>query len=258
MKTRLVSICIFLFLISASVRADEAVITVPKTGTNLLLKLIFLIDQAHGIDLTVKKYNHDDRSNKPFWFHSFRASESDIYTLGPTEKKIAWAREQNIRVIILIRDPRSLTYSLIRKKENGKVNDNDFENVLNRPLDRLNEMVGAPIFQIYPDLNAMYFDYLRWGDYDFTYIARFENLVGPSGGGNRFSQVSEILNIADHINKPLSQEQAENIASRLFGDTNTFQKGRIDSWKTELSSEQHKKLNERYGALVDWLGYSIE
>lgn len=246
---------LFLFYIAC---ANEAVITIPKTGTNLLLKLIFLIDQANGIDLNVKKYNSQDRTNKPLWLHSFRASESDSYTLGPTEKKLDWIKNEKLRLLILVRDPRALTYSLIRKKENGKVKSDDFNNVLNHPLERLNEMVGAQIFNAYSDLNTMYRDYMRWSEYDFTYLAHFENLVGPSGGGCRFLQVSEIMNISNHLGKPVSHEQAEKIADRLFGETNTFQKGQIDSWKQEFSKEQKKLLNEKYFTLLDWLGYRIE
>lgn len=238
--------------------ANEIIITIPKTGTNLLLKLIFLIDQANGIDLKATNYNSAERTNKPYWLHVWRASNNDEYTLGPTEKKVEWIKKSNLRLIILLRDPRSLIFSLLRKDTDDKVIKSDFEGVINRPLDRLNDIIGAKLFSCYPDLSVLYLDYLQWGSYPFTYTAYFENLVGPSGGGSRFLQISEIINIANHIGKPITKEQAKNIANNLFGETKTFHTGRIDSWKTELTGEQLKKLDDRYGTLVDWLGYPIK
>lgn len=258
MNRFLIGFALLLIIHTSNSYAGEIIITIPKTGTNLLLKLIFLIDQANGIDLNSKTYKSTDRTNNPFWLHAWRASVMDEYTLGPTEKKVEWIKREDHRLVILIRDPRSLIYSLLKKNANGKADNNEFENTLNRPLERLNDIVGGKYFNYYPDLSVLYHDYLRWGSYPFAYIAYFENLVGPLGGGSRFLQISEIISIANHIGKPVSKEQAKWIADNLFGDTATFHKGRVDSWKTELSEEQLKKLDDRYGTLVEWLGYPIK
>ncbi len=106
-------------------------------------------------------------------------------------------------------------------------------------------------------INNTYQYYLSWQKHPYVYTTTFERLVGPQGGGTREEQLTEIYNIAKHLNKDLSQEQAEQLANQLFGGTNTFRNGKIGAWKKKSGFKAvHKRAFKKVaGKLLIKLGY---
>lgn len=87
------------------------------------------------------------------------------------------------------------------------------------------------------------------------YFARFENLVGTSGGGNDSVVIEELMKLASFLEVSLTHEQAEDIAAQLFGGTNTFRSGKIGAWKSQFSKIDKKAFKKRYNSLLINLGY---
>ena len=50
-----------------------------------------------------------------------------------------------------------------------------------------------------------------------VHLCRFENLVGPAGGGTLEKQKEEVLRLAEFINIQLSEEQLNFICQNLYG-----------------------------------------
>ena len=88
------------------------------------------------------------------------------------------------------------------------------------------------------------------------YVVRFEDLVGPKGGGDKKRQTQAIYDLAAYIGVPISYAQASKYGDKLFGGkTITFRKGQIGSWKKACSREQKLWLKEHFGDELINLGY---
>jgi hypothetical protein len=84
---------------------------------------------------------------------------------------------------------------------------------------------------------------------------RFENLVGPQGGGSQEAQIQTITAIAQHINQPITEYEAIFYGECIFGGTFSFNKGKIGSWKDYFTPDQRKLFKEHAGQLLIDLGY---
>lgn len=96
---------------------------------------------------------------------------------------------------------------------------------------------------------------LPWMQQPFTYVTRFEKLVGPQGRGSREDQVKELRNIATHLHIRCSEEGIERIANNVFGGTSTFRRGVIGSWKSHFMEEHKSLFKEVAGQLLIDMGY---
>lgn len=229
----------------------EKIITIPKTGTNMLLKLIFLIDNVHEIDCNVENYMSEDKTHFPFWLHAWGCSKEDEVTLGPNEVKVASLLSEKAKVIIILRDPRSLVGAL----DGGVLTEEKIYQVIDYPGKFFSEWLHSNSYLKYHSFTELYEDYMRWADYPFTYVTRFEKLVGPKGGGTKEDQIIEIMNIANHIDKPISWLQACDIADKIFGGTTTFKTGKIDNWEKKFTPELYEFFLSKDEKILRKLGY---
>lgn len=95
---------------------------------------------------------------------------------------------------------------------------------------------------------------VSWADDPAAVLVRFEDLVGPQGGGSRQRQLDTLRTLADHLGVPCTPGQARHIAEHLFGGTDTFRKGQIGGWRQELTPEQ-LQIAARLDPLLVELGY---
>ena len=244
----------FLFLfsyltVSASPKENNefeqlAVITVPKSGTHLICKLI------NFFGVTYSAYHPSD---------------------------FLKAKKKFNKKIILIRDPRDTCISWVNhvdKHLQGKWEVNPLLNKRPEFAKKLwrnrsfNEKLTATILG--PSLKTLFmkvyphFNNLPLCDYEIivsltrepnTLVCRFENLVGEKGGGTLQKQKEEILKIAKFIGFNLTQEKLNIITASLFGNTKTFYKGQIGKWR-ELFHPEHKAIfKEKRNHLLVYFGY---
>jgi hypothetical protein len=88
------------------------------------------------------------------------------------------------------------------------------------------------------------------------FVVRFEDLIGPAGGGNKEKQTETIYKIAEYIGLPITMEVASQYGDELFGDTSgTFRKGQIGSWRTEMNKDQKKWMLDHFGKELIKLNY---
>ncbi len=88
-------------------------------------------------------------------------------------------------------------------------------------------------------------------------ITKYESWVGEKGGGS-FEEFSTTLKkFADHFEYSMSPELILNLYDTFWGNTLTFDQGKIGRWKTEFNAEHiaaFKNLWNNY--LIEW-GYEI-
>lgn len=85
---------------------------------------------------------------------------------------------------------------------------------------------------------------------------RFEDLVGPRGGGDAARQHTAINAIAAHLALNLVDKQIDDIASQSFiSTTKTFRKGKIGSWRQEFTDENIELFKQVAGRRLIDMGY---
>jgi hypothetical protein len=102
-------------------------------------------------------------------------------------------------------------------------------------------------------------------------ICRFEDLVGPHGGGSEQAQKDLLRKIGLHIGLFLSPEQINALCSSLYGNEknpfgqgnfsdyqSTFREGHIGSWKTVFKEIHKQVFKERLGEALIALGYETD
>ncbi|MCL7452192.1 MAG: sulfotransferase domain-containing protein [Anaerolineae bacterium] len=108
------------------------------------------------------------------------------------------------------------------------------------------------------DLGARLRSYLAWADHGCC-IVRFENLVGPQGGGSRELQLGEVSKLAAHVGFDLSKQDLERIAERIFYRRSwTFRRGAIGDWRNHFASQHKAALKEVAGQVLIDLGYEAD
>ena len=84
---------------------------------------------------------------------------------------------------------------------------------------------------------------------------RFEELIGPQGGGELSLQTETINRIYDYLG--ITDVNANEVANKIFSkDSPTFRKGKIGSYKDFLSTEQLDKFYRLHGNILKQYGYS--
>lgn len=167
---------------------------------------------------------------------------------------------------IMIRDPRDQIVStafMVQKGMDGETADLDkiiFDLIDGRQKNFIpwgvKMLVSFPL-QWELGIVDFYKLYLPWMKAKNFYTIKFEDLVGPDGGSSKEAQLKEIKNIAQHVGVNLSDQQTEEIAGKIFGNSITFRAGKIGGWKKHFTPEMKTAFKRTPGAnqlLID-LGY---
>lgn len=88
-----------------------------------------------------------------------------------------------------------------------------------------------------------------------TLIVRYEDLIGPKGGGTIEAQQRCFERIANFIGASYDSELGDKISDDLYGASFTFRKGSSKSWKTHFSEENKKLFIRHFGKDLKKMGY---
>lgn len=234
------------------------IVTIPKSGTHLLLKCI-----EH---LTDKKARWSGFPNAP------RLLEKNIEELLPNEFLVTHLpygnsfedilKKHNALCILNIRDPRDQIVSFAHF-----VHDDNFDQWWFRSESTIQENItslisNGDIYYLWPaqhglckNVNDFYTSFLGWQNCPLFLTIKFENLVGPQGGGSDQTQEQSIKQIATHLGIEANNKLIKDISQKLFGGTETFRKGTIGSWKEAFSNEQKKRFMDIADKLLVKLDY---
>lgn len=166
----------------------------------------------------------------------------------------------NYKGITIIRDPRDMCLSMlnhIEARPHHLANKYLFENLQTRH-ERIKAILDG--FSInneqgerdFGKVERMYNSMMTWENAENFILLKFEDLVGPKGGGSVQRQHGSIQKILT-----LLGDQSNNvawIAENAFGKSGTFRKGQLGRWKTEMSLYE-RKLFKAHDEFICSLGY---
>lgn len=226
---------------SSATQKRTFVLTLPKSGTHLLKKILPMIMDREP---SVQYFTNIDQDpfNPPYIPDDQYFIFNHIYPGFDYHQR---RNDTNYIKVLLIRDPRdaiiSFAHWLPRNADWGPWTPKEMIRKFKQLS--LEERISQSI--LFPDaylgLHLFCKKAVEWMEDPSVFVCRFEELVGPQGGGDRKVQEEAIRTLAEHLGYPLTQNRIAYIADNLFGNTFTFHEGKIGSWHYHFK-EHHKKL----------------
>lgn len=263
---------------AVSTNQKFVVLTIPKSGTHLIKKLILMLTNRENNNTWYQPFNigaiHFIEDN-PQWFidhdqlamalnNVFEKNEYVIahFNFGPHLKTYFQSNPDCIP-LIQIRDLRDACVSCVFMckdaiaKEIGTYN---FDQQLMYVITMGQKVPANRILNIYRNAEEAVYWYKR----PDTVVCRFEHLVGKKGGGTLEEQQLQVLAVAQALNIELDAASLNWICHNLFGIfrgpqmESTFRKGQIGSWKQYFKYSHREAFKQYMGHLQIALGYPLE
>jgi hypothetical protein len=166
-----------------------------------------------------------------------------------------------MRVVCIFRDPRDVAVSqmhYIKQRSQHFAHEaflklpSDHERLLHSI--RGGELGGRRL----QSLDERYRQFLGWQDDDNAMVVKFEDLVGPRGGGIAEAQRRTVGWVAQHVGLEPDERMMRTVEENIFGVSKTFRKGQIGGWREEFSKEHARATREIAGPLLVELGYEAD
>lgn len=258
------------------------IVSPPKAGTHLALKALSLLPglkvAAHARPLRdVAETEAADPRSTPFrigidWPLAVSARMLALhldavgrgrYTslhLPHSEATAGLLRARGLRTLLILRDPRDVVASHAEyvARETTHFLFETYQQLTPEER-RMRSIWGLP--PVAPgqpgllDVGARFRSALGWARESGVLTLRFEDLVGPRGGGSREAQERDLGRLASAIGATCDGATRSRIADCLFGGTATFRRGAIGSWRDVFSREVIEAFKDHTGDLLIELGY---
>lgn len=175
----------------------------------------------------------------------------------------ALVEEVPFKHIFLLRDPRDIAVSHIYYVQREALHpqhtlftrtlrDNDQRLLATIRNMKMEGSEGTPSRSAFDTLAGC----LPWLDHPTTLVIRFEDLIGPQGGGDRDVQLATIRTIGDFVERPLLPSHAEAIAQKMYARTSsTFRKGRVGDWRNHFTQAHRDAFKDVMGERLIQFGY---
>lgn len=251
MKKSLYTILIIVFSQTKTITYPPLIlISIPKCGTHLMGKLLgILTDQTHrtpGINVITGSEQVVEATLK---LHKQGKFSHIHFNFSP--KGIRLYKEFGIKPFFIYRDPRDQIIAWILSE-----NRDSRLSIEDRIFDAINP--DKEYFWGYYGINNLYTNITPWATAPSVCAVKFEDLVGPAGGGSTEKQYAAIQRAAQHLGITPSSAVIALIATELFGKSTTFREGKIGAWKQHFTQEHKDFFKKHAGQILIDLGYETD
>lgn len=170
----------------------------------------------------------------------------------------ALLRSQGIQTVCILRDPRDTAVSHMRYLQERPRHPAFGEYMaLADDHERLMYSIrGGKLGEyLLGSLDERYRSFTGWEREGGAALVKFEELVGPEGGGSEQSQRGAARRVANHLGITLDERELKEVCGQLFGKGRTFRKGQTGGWREALTEEHREAVKEVVGPLLIELGY---
>ena len=268
--------------------------SIPKGGTHLILKLVTLLNYPEapnrlwlGAALVrswpstlrkIMKGSYSSRtvvigSESPViigsnWLESRLNKIPAGCSFGGhciySEELARIMKKTDTKVVCILRDPRAIAYSHLQYMKTYK-NHFYYKEYMSLPSDsdRLLLTINGGLLGKHKieSINNRYKAFLNWKNDESALMVKFEDLVGPKGGGTQSRQMDAIVRVAEHIDVSADGHALQTVANNLHGNStgltksSSFRMGRVDSWMTELDSKTIRLIEKNTENILTDMGY---
>lgn len=183
---------------------------------------------------------------------------------GPLPRLITALERLEYKTIVMLRDPRDVAVSTVfyvarlkrhRLYERFNSEITSFED---RLMASITGLSSGPRRGLVP-INRRISRYKRWLEVPNVFPCRFEDLIGPAGGGSHERQRAAIIGISTHVARPVGPDEADRLAARTWSaNSSTFRKGAIGDWRNHFTDEHKAAFKDIAGDLLIALGYESD
>lgn len=254
--------------------------TPPKSGTHLLGECLSLMPKMmfSGRHFALANSIESSREEPIYWVAGQHPELDESRLNGllgkcpqgmfvtahagfhPDFKRIL--EDLDFKQIVLLRDPRdvAVSHTFYVKRWGGHQFHKHYVETLKSDEERiLTDITGIDRNAVdLPSLSIreLFEGFIPWLEDPSTLVVRFEDLVGPLGGGDGEKQLAQIQRIGDFVERPLTQDQARRIAEKVFVKSSvTFRKGQIGDWQNHFTEAHRRAFKEAAGEILIKLGY---
>jgi len=244
---------------------DYVLMTIPKSGTHLVNKLLMMLSDKKSVHLVDTQEFGMDKVYFPPHSHARPETLLNLYPINQrpcfeahfnySDLVRAYLKEKDDYVkIIMVRDLRdvcvSTAFYMDEHLDNSIGPNPSFDEKLLYIIEG-HGLLANSVYNVEREANEA----LAWMKEPSVIACRFENLCGKAGGGTRNAQENQIILIANALGVTLSTEELNAIVDNLWGNSPTFRQGKQGGWKKYFKHYHIKAFKKRLGALLIQLGY---
>ncbi|MES2345181.1 MAG: sulfotransferase domain-containing protein [Chlamydiota bacterium] len=272
------------FLLPSILHSEESktevspfvLMTVPKSGSHLTIKALHFLTNGVSLWHTHFPAMYTVRPDEGFLYTHLCISpglEEDYANL-PKLKKIVNVRDLRDVCVSIVHQIRKAPWPGMTGEERAIFKQMPFEQQLFYVFNyeyELREIAKVAPNNLQVSVSKLAEQMLRLSLDPKNLVCRYENLVGPEGGGDAEAQIEELQRIAEYLNISVTRDYLISIASQLYGNSidpfgkegfehfrSTFHKGQIGGWR-EMFTEEHKAIfKEKFGHVLIALGYEYD
>lgn len=166
-----------------------------------------------------------------------------------------------VRVLVMVRDPRDVAVSAARYLASSTGHRLHERFAAMGEADRLLAVivgVDDPNGPGLRDLRQRVTAITAWKGQPHVAVVRFEDLVGPRGGGRSDAQAAAISAVAAHLGIELSAAEVRGVAGRIYGGTPTFREGMRGTWQAHFGPVHRAAAAALVGDLLSDMGYEAD
>jgi hypothetical protein len=249
--------------------------SIPKSGTHLLTQLLSGVPDLKfsGVHLSDRAFCADRDQlgdglgavDLPAFVRLISRTRDGQYLTGHVRALPGvpeTLREQGFRTLFMIRDPRDVVVSLaFYLSSTPKLHAYEWFSRMSGPEERIMAAItGLPAREGKPVVTSVGHRlsfYRGWLEDPSTCVIRFEDLVGPSGGGTEQAQRQSVRRVLVHCDRDSSEELVGQLAAAAFArHTTTFRRGTIGDWRNHLTEEHLAAFDDVAPGLLEVYGYA--
>ncbi len=231
-------------------------ISIPKSGTHLLERALCLHPRLYRKLLpTVNDSNIHKWDNFTALLDTLHPGQVIVAHSRFTPERLQAIKARNIQCLFLIRDPRDIvvsqTFYILRNCKHPH-----YQAFL--PQTNFKDRVKIAIAGHPPSgltsIGQGLALYAGWLDSGYP-VVRFEELIGPQGGGDQTKQLSALRAIYNSI-IDIDDDWILSLSKQLFSSASpTFRKGAIGQWKQYFDVEMKNLFKKDAGKGLIQYGY---
>jgi len=227
--------------------------SIPKCGSYLLLRAVRLFKKMGDYGTIQKKANK---------IAAIRSMPENYLMFGHqhnNQKILTTLVNNSIVVLFIMRDPRDMIVSRYHFEKTDKMFNrfNKFHTISKEEAYNtiMRSVLGGTNGNTPRRFNIAEYiaSFSQYYNHEKVLTVRFEDLIGPKGGGDASAQRAALVKIKKAISSSVSVDK---VAPQMFSvKAETFRKGQINQWKYEFTAANSKLFRSMAGKWLERLGY---